>query len=185
MSDKKTNEERRQFELDVLHELMKPQMFRTPYEPHKRQAMAPCASKTPSRTKQAFKDECDINKIMRKWEKQQTITHVRDGMPSYGDFSNAMEYKEAADRVLAANEAFMQLPAGVRARVNNSPAQFLDFIGDPENRAELEELGLVAPRQGGERVARPAADGSPAATGEAAGTPAPPVPSNQPGAEGD
>lgn len=162
----KKSAERRQFELEVLHELMEPEKFRTPYEPHRRFSKAFCTSGTP-RTKQSFKDECDINRIMKRWQKTQVLEHVRDGMPSYGDFSNATDYKTAADAVKEANEAFMQLPANVRQRVNNSPAEFLDFIGDPDNRAELVELGLLEPG----RVAPAAGGGSPTPPASEAGTP--------------
>jgi len=162
----KKSADRRQYELEVLHELMEPEKFRTPYEPHRRFSKSFC-DKGPSRTKQSFKDECDINRIMKRWQKTAVLEHVRDGMPSYGDFTNATDYKTAADQVKAANEAFMQMPANVRQRVDNSPAKFLDFIGDPENRSELVELGLLE----ADRVNSPVSGGSPTPPAPEAGTP--------------
>ena len=43
------------------------------YRPHDR-VTQPVGG--PSRTKQAFKEECDVNNILRKYEKTGLITHV-------------------------------------------------------------------------------------------------------------
>ena len=42
-------------------------------------------SDMPSMTKQSFKDECDINKIMAKFQKTGAIEHYAKHAPSYGD----------------------------------------------------------------------------------------------------
>jgi Chlamydia-phage Chp2 scaffold (Chlamy_scaf) len=45
--------------------------------------------------------------------------------------------------VIAADAAFMQLPADIRTRFNNDAGAFVDFCSDENNRAEAEKLGLV------------------------------------------
>lgn len=97
---------------------------------------------TPSKTQQQFAEECDINTIVRRFNLTgQLPTGVR--MPTYGDFENVPSYQEAMNAIRAADEAFMEMPAEVRARFNNDPARFVDFCSDPANRAEAEKLGLV------------------------------------------
>lgn len=97
---------------------------------------------TPSKTQQHFAEECDINTIVRRFGLTgQLPTAVR--MPTYGDFQNVPTYQEAMNAIRAADEAFMEMPAEVRARFNNDPASFVDFCSDPANKEEARKLGLV------------------------------------------
>lgn len=97
----------------------------------------------PSRTKQSFAKACDINNIMKKYTRSGDFTHVATQMPQYGDFSNVDDYQTALNKIRAAQELFMELPAAVRSRVNNDPGQFLDFVSDVGNRDEMVQLGLI------------------------------------------
>jgi len=99
----------------------------------------------PSRTKQSFKDECDINHIMAKYEKTRLIEHVNRFAGDYGDYLDVQDYHTSVNQVLAAQEAFNSLPARIRSRFGNDPAAFLDFIGDESNRDEAREMGLLKP----------------------------------------
>ena len=45
--------------------------------------------------------------------------------------------------VVKAEEAFMTLPAVVRARFANDPAGIFTFLQDPANRDEAVKLGLI------------------------------------------
>lgn len=103
--------------------------------------------KKPSRTKQAFKAECDINNILAKYNKTNLITHVNRVQGNYGDFSNATDYQTALNAVMDANERFMGLPAQVRQKFNNNPASFIDFVSDDQNYDEALKLGLIAPEK--------------------------------------
>lgn len=98
-----------------------------------------------SRTKQAFKDECDINRVMKKYEKTGVITHVNRFSGRYGDFISAPDYQAACNAVLAAQDMFMTLPSKVRARFENDPRAFLEFAQNPDNVDEMRELGLLKP----------------------------------------
>lgn len=95
-----------------------------------------------SLTKQAFKDECDINRIVRRFIKTGQIPRGRPGA-AFGDFTGVGDFQAMQNKVLAARVAFMQLPAAVRARFGNDPAQLIEFLGDKANQAEAVRLGLA------------------------------------------
>lgn len=114
--------------------------FRSAYSPKPRVSLGDFE---PTLTKQAFKDECDINNIMRKYQTTGLVSHFAKGEPKYGDFSNSVDYHEAMNQVLAAQDAFMALPSSIRARFSNDPGYLLDFVSDPNNRDEAVRLGLI------------------------------------------
>lgn len=93
--------------------------------------------------KQSFKEECDINSILSRHRSGAMVTHVNANEGRFADVSGISDYRESIERVRSANDFFMGLPALVRARFENDPAFFLDFIADPLNAAELVELGLT------------------------------------------
>lgn len=98
-----------------------------------------------SRTKQEFRDECDINNIMKRWKRGQAISHLNEARPSFGDFTHVRDYLTAFEAVSEAQDAFAQLSAEIRDRMGNDPATLLAFMEDPENKEEAEELGLLNP----------------------------------------
>lgn len=102
--------------------------------------------KEPTLAQQQFKDECDINNILRQFNITGELPN-HPISPKYGDFSGISDYKTALDRVIAADEEFMNLPATLRARFDNEPANLIEFLNDENNRAEAEKLGLTEPKQ--------------------------------------
>ena len=96
-----------------------------------------------SLAKQSFKDECDINKIMLRYEQTGILEHAREHQGRYGDFLDVPTYQEALNGIQDAQEAFMSLPATVRDRFENEPAQFLAFAQEKKNFDELVEMGLA------------------------------------------
>ncbi len=96
------------------------------------------------RTKQSFKDECDINLIMEKYRKTGAISHVNTYGQSYG-FATSIDFTEAMHLITTAQEMFDGLPSAIRTRFENNPSQFLDFVQDANNVDEMKELGLIAP----------------------------------------
>jgi len=96
-----------------------------------------------SMTKQSFKDECDINKILKKWQKTGQIDHVRSQTQKFLDCSNPVDYQTAINIVHEAQETFDSLPSDVRYRFNNDPAYFESFVSDRANYEELIALGLI------------------------------------------
>ncbi len=117
-------------------------MFRKPYEPRERvQIDFP----NPSRTKQAFKDEADINRILDKYHRTGLIP-TYDQPQQYGDYTEVMCYHTAQNKIAEGKTAFENLPSKIRKRFHNDPGQFLDFIYDETNLPEMVELGLAMPR---------------------------------------
>lgn len=96
-------------------------------------------------TKQSFRDECDINNIVSRWNKTGVVGSSFNNTPGYyGDVSNVADYHASLNLVLAATQGFNALPSSLRERFNNDPAQLLGFLDNPENRDEAIALGLVA-----------------------------------------
>ena len=121
----------------------------------------------PTRTKQSFKEECDINTIVRRFGVTGELpTAVR--MPTYGDFEGINDFHTAVNVVAQANEAFDAMPAAVRKRFDHDPEKFLDFFEKEENRAEGLKLGLVLPKAAELAATAPA---TAKAAGEAAKAP--------------
>ena len=118
--------------------------LRTPYNYDRDAATneSGLACEEPSLAQQHFKDECDINNILRQFN----ITGLLPESPlspRYGDFTGIGDYHTALNRVIAAQDEFEALPAEIRARFGNDPAQLIEFLENSENRPEAEELGLV------------------------------------------
>lgn len=101
-------------------------------------------NKGEARTKQAFKDATNINKIMKKYHNDMRILPP-PGQGVYGDFANAMDYLEARQRIVKAQGAFESLSSDIRKRFANDPAQLLAFLDDKKNHDEAVKLGLVDP----------------------------------------
>lgn len=103
----------------------------------------PVVTTDPSKgAKQSFKAECDINNIMNKYRVTGLVTHVARSQGRFADVSSVGSYQEAIHRVRDAREFFEGLPAEMRGRFRNDASAFLDFILDPANEAEVQEMGL-------------------------------------------
>jgi phage internal scaffolding protein len=93
-------------------------------------------------TKQSFKDECDVNKIIPRYEKTGILTHLNKIEGRYGDITG-VDFQTAQDIVVNATQLFDSMPSNVRHRFNNSPRLFLDFMHNPDNADEMVKLGLA------------------------------------------
>ena len=103
----------------------------------------------PSMTQQHFKDETMIDNILQKYAETGFLTDpFSPKRPiQFGDFSDVTDFQTAQNSVARATEYFESLPSHIRASFNNSPAEFLHALNDPEQRSKLEELGFVAPEE--------------------------------------
>lgn len=108
------------------------------------------------RTKQSFLKECDINNIVKAFSSTGQWNHVsaKAAQGYYADLPSDLDYQTAQNIFLEAERAFMSLPSKIRDRFKNEPAAFLEFMGNPENKAEAIQLGLLNPP-------RPIPDGPP------------------------
>lgn len=93
-------------------------------------------------THQSFKDECDINHMISKFQRTGEITG-NPLNPQYLDVSNALDFQNAKNRVLEAEQAFSQLPAKLREQYKNDPFKFLEAVDDGSAQPILKELGLL------------------------------------------
>lgn len=98
-------------------------------------------SESPTKAQQHFRDECDINVLVARFAR----TGVPDALPapSMAQFDEVFDFQSAMQTIIDANASFASLPSKVRARFQNDPGQFLNFIHDTENRDEAVRLGLV------------------------------------------
>jgi len=91
---------------------------------------------------QHFKDECDINNILRQFNVTGLLPEAPLS-PRYGDFTGISDYHTALNQVIAAEAEFMALPAQIRSRFENDPAKLIEFLENSENKDEAIKLGLV------------------------------------------
>ncbi len=94
------------------------------------------------RTKQSFKNECDINQIMAKYQKTGAISHFNKHKGDYA-FATSHDFSSAMRLITTAQDMFNGLPSTIRNRFANDPAQFLNFVQDSDNEEEMKKLGLV------------------------------------------
>ena len=100
---------------------------------------------TESMTQQSFKDECDINVILRRFAVTGELPdNIR--VPQYQDFEEVFDFHSAMNVVRAATEAFDSMPSEVRERFANDPGRFVAFTMDESNYDEALKLGIVNPR---------------------------------------
>jgi phage internal scaffolding protein len=96
----------------------------------------------PTRAQQHHRDECDINVILERFGKTgQMPVNAISG--TYGDFSGVHDYHTAMNALIAAEHEFAALPAQLRNKFDNDPSNLIQFLENPDNRAEAEKLGLV------------------------------------------
>lgn len=121
------------------------------------------------RTKQEFKDECDMNNIVARINKSGFVPlEAQDSLRRavFGDASamptSLEQIYEVAGR---ADAAFEQLPAVLRERFGDM-ATALKWIEDPANLKEAQDLGLLA-------KSAPAVPAAPAIVAEEAAASAP------------
>jgi phage internal scaffolding protein len=112
--------------------------FRTGYSP---QVHVTFSTIGDSRTKQSFKAECDVNNILKNYNK----TGIMPENFNPGEYRDVdgIDYQESMQMVASANSMFEELPSALRKRFHNDPAQLLSFVHDEANVAEAHKLGLL------------------------------------------
>lgn len=99
-------------------------------------------------TQQNFKDECDVNRIMERYQVTGYLVdplRIRTAVPKYGEFTNVPDFQTAQNIIVEGREAFEKLPSGVRKYFANDPALYLSFITDSDNFDEAIKMGLLDP----------------------------------------
>lgn len=95
-----------------------------------------------TKTQQQFKDECNINRIVSQYAKGvMPIGNAYQALPE--DFYEVTDYQTAMNKVRRAQETFDSLNSNIRARFDNDPGQFVDFVTNPANLDAVRDLGLA------------------------------------------
>ena len=112
--------------------------FRSGYSPQLRVSFETSGL---SLTKQSFKQECDVNNILKNYNK----TGVMPENFNPGEYRDldGTDYQEYMQTVASANSMFEELPSALRKRFKNDPAQLLSFVHDEKNVDEAHKLGLL------------------------------------------
>lgn len=100
-----------------------------------------------SRTVQSQREDADINVIVRRFGVTGQLPN-NVPVPQYGDFVDAMDFRESMDAIRAAQMSFMSLSAEVRKRFHNDPHEFVEFCsaskdGKLVNLEEMRRMGLA------------------------------------------
>lgn len=119
-----------------------------------------------SLTKQSFKNESNINLIMKKYKKTGFLDPSLIKDADYMD-SPDIDFQTAMNIVIQAQSDFDALPADLRKRFANDPATFLDFVGNEANIPEMQDLGLMPKELPVAPESAPATEGGSVAPSEA------------------
>lgn len=95
-------------------------------------------------TDQSFRDECDINTIMAKYQSTGELPVINAAQANWLDVTG-MDFQTHMDFIVDAQNMFDELPSAVRDRFGNDPAAFLDYVSDERNTVEIAKMGLLTP----------------------------------------
>lgn len=113
-------------------------------EVYRNRVVVDCSGDEPV-TEQAHKDEVDINNIVRRHGGMTNVARTNALLAPEFRFDDVPgnDFQEAMAIVTRAQGQFDGLPSQVRKEFNNSPAEFLDFVQNPDNVDRMVELGLA------------------------------------------
>lgn len=92
-----------------------------------------------SRTSQAFKDSCDVNKILKKHGINHVRRHYDEFAGEFGDFSDVPDLFEAKQRLDRGREIFDELSSEIRREFGNDMFAFYEWANDPENAMDVKQ----------------------------------------------
>lgn len=109
----------------------------------RRKVVIDCSHEDPI-TEQSHKKEVNINNIIQRHgiDLIQKTAHLASTEFQFDDIAGN-DFTEAMLKVTKAQQTFDSMPSEVRKKFDNSPAQFMDFVQDPENQNALVEMGLA------------------------------------------
>lgn len=99
----------------------------------------------PTKTDQTQKEQCDINNIMKRYNKK--IQNVDSPIlekyaGSFFDSSQKPTYQTALNTLIEARNTFENLPSHLRKKFGNDPANMISYLQDSSNNEEAQKLGL-------------------------------------------
>lgn len=130
---------------------------------------------TTRHTKQAFKDQCTVSKIVQRFAITGQMP-LNGRQPLYGDFSNSMDLHTAMNTVIAAQASFDGLDPYVREAAENDPQLFASMLETTEGREILEAAGLTFVADESQATSVSSAGSDPEELGESDSEPPAPEP---------
>lgn len=123
---------------------MKPPFLRSPYNYDRNQVSdeTGLSCDDESLAIQSAAEEANINTIVRRFGLTGQLPD-QVAMPRSGDFTNVPDFHTAMNLIRTTQEEFLKVPAEIRARFQNDPQQFMNFIEDANNREEARKMGLL------------------------------------------
>lgn len=97
-----------------------------------------------SMVRQAFKDECDINRILERY-KSTGLTPVNRREPMFADVSMLTDLKSALDLLEERRHVMRKLPREARELLRKDPEAFFGALDNVTVREDLVKLGVLAP----------------------------------------
>lgn len=105
-----------------------------------------------SLTIQSMSEDADINVLMHRYGITGSMPESLR-IPQYGDFEGVDNYQDALHVVMNARDEFMKIPAKIRARFDNDPGEWAEFVMNPENAEEAIKMGFKIKPPSGEAPA--------------------------------
>jgi hypothetical protein len=97
-------------------------------------------------TEQSHKKQCDMNYILRNYQKTGLITHAKKYQGQYDDVT-VQDFNDAMLIIDKATNMYAELPANIRERFNG-PVDFIKFTNNPGNAEEMKRLGILKGNDG-------------------------------------
>ncbi len=91
------------------------------------------------KTKQSQKDECDINMLLERYQRNASLGHLEKYGGQYGNYAE-YDFENHVTKIAEMNTIFEQLPAEVKKDFGQSTNKFFEFVTNPENAERLPEL---------------------------------------------
>jgi len=102
----------------------------------------------PSKTQQQFRDDVNLNTIVKRFGITDGAIPPGATDPRYfGDFSDAVDFRDSLDKTKEAIDRFNALPAEIRRQFDNNPIYLHDWIMNEGNAEEAVKLGLLKKRE--------------------------------------
>lgn len=100
----------------------------------------------PSKVKPQFKDECDLNLIVKRFLKDGTLPNCGSGRPEIANsLSLPDNFQDLMDANVKVRQSFDLLPQEVRNQFNNDPESWLAALDEQERKRLEEEVKKAQP----------------------------------------
>lgn len=105
-----------------------------------------------SLTQQEYKEECDVNNVIRRYQLTGDVNLFNRTEGQYIDVSDVKDFQESMNIVRQAQQTFEALPAKVRAELANNPENLLKLVEQVEQGDEIAskiaiKLGLATKKE--------------------------------------